>query len=573
MKRVFALILTFALALSLAACASGGETSASTPSAPAETQSPAASEAPKLVTNIDDLLAALAPNTEILLAEGEFHIDQASDYGSPDTGDYYSWEGSSLQLRNLDGLTIRGCGKGKTTLVTDPRSANVLELVDCKNVTLTDMTLGHTVRADACEGDVLRIHNCENTTLKGLGLYGCGAIGVNADRAVGLTMQDCEVYNCSSAGVSFYESGDITVNSCSFHSLGEGAPVYSVFSVFNCENVTVSNCMVSNNYVYNVINCGSVGTVTFRNNQFTANQTSSAFFSIDSDGIVVVMEDNVFEDNQLRNWYAGNSARAVDMAGNEVVLPEIEAPEAMDVTPGVATPVSTGTQKEVTVKTADEFLAAIASDTCIILDTELLDLSTAASYKAADAAFAKQKDTFEPTYRESGAPYYWVDNFDGPSLVIDSVDNLTIQSAGGDRKACTISATPRYAYVLTFENCSAITLSGFTSGHTKEPGECAGGVLQFMNCSDVLMDNCGMFGCGTIGVDAKSSLNIQVVNSEIYECSYQGISLDTCDNVAISGTIIRDIGSEWGPSPFYNFRDSRNVTLDGKPLDGNYSGN
>ena len=90
----------------------------------------------------------------------------------------------------------------------------------------------------------------------------------------------------------------------------------------------------------------------------------------------------------------------------------------------------------------------------------------------------------------------------------------------------------------------------------------------------MLIDNCGMFGCGTVGVNANATRNLQVVNSEIYESSYNGITLWDSENVAISGTIIRDIRNEWeGEAPYFSFAASRNVTLDGVPLDGNYIGN
>lgn len=262
----------------------------------------------------------------------------------------------------------------------------------------------------------------------------------------------------------------------------------------------------------------------------------------------------------------------MDLEGNELTFEEESAPADESGAPGTAAPVSTGEQKQVHVSTADEFLAALDNDTCIILDTELLDLSTATEY-----AYAEKESNDGRNYYSNAEGYtdhyYWENNHDGPSLVISDLHNLTIMAEGTDRKAHTISATPRYAYVLTFENCSAITISGFTAGHTKEPGLCMGGVVAFRNCEDTLVDNCGLFGCGTVGVFGQSSRNMQVVNSEIYECSIYGIQLWDCDTVAISGTLIRDIGSEYFPDgPFFSFSESSNVTLDGESLDGNYEG-
>lgn len=126
------------------------------------------------------------------------------------------------------------------------------------------------------------------------------------------------------------------------------------------------------------------------------------------------------------------------------------------------TPVITETQNSVTVTTADEFLAAIAPDTEIIVDAELIDFSKATGYGNANGEY-----------------YRWEDPFDGPELIITGVSNLTIRGAGEDHTVNVLSAVPRYAYVVMFENCSNIHVKGLTVGHTKEPGSCRGGVLGF----------------------------------------------------------------------------------------------
>ena len=205
-------------------------------------------------------------------------------------------------------------------------------------------------------------------------------------------------------------------------------------------------------------------------------------------------------------------------------------------------PVITEEQTTVTVKTADQFLAAIAPNTEIIVDAELIDLSKASGYG------------------KGGKTYYtWMDSFDGPELYITGVTNLTVRGAGEDRTAVVISATPRYADVLSFENCSNIQISGLTAGHTKEPGYCAGGVLCFENCQDILVENCGLFGCGILGVTAYSSKNIQIVNNEIYECSVGGVEFTNCDDVNVDGNTFRDLGG-----PIFRIYDCGTITCNGK---------
>ena len=368
-----------------------------------------------------------------------------------------------------------------------------------------------------------------------------------------VTIADCEIYECSLGAIQLSSNQNVTISGTEFHSFGGDQPVQEIFGIWDNTGVTISGCSISDSYVQAVLLIQGGTDITLEKCRLDGVQISSSVYNLQTED--VVLKEMEYGDNELRNWYSSNSLTAVDAAGEPVVF-EDETQEQTAPAPAVAEPVSTGEQTEVHVKTADEFLKALAPDTCIILDSELIIFSDATGYGT-----------------ETGEYYYWEDNFDGPSLVIRNLSNLTVMAEGEDRGAHTLSAIPRYANVLTFENCSAITLSGFTGGHTEEPGACMGGVFQLRNCEDVLVENCGMFGCGTMGVDAINTLNLQVINSEIYECSITGIQLDSCENVTIAGTLIRDISNDWmDECPYFELRGSKNVTVDGQPLDSNYVG-
>ena len=206
------------------------------------------------------------------------------------------------------------------------------------------------------------------------------------------------------------------------------------------------------------------------------------------------------------------------------------------------TPVITQPQTQVTVSTVDEFLAAIGPNTEILLNAELLDLSEATGFG-----------------KDSGEYYYWGEEFDGSELRICQVSNLTIRGTGENHGVNVIAADPRYADVLTFENCSNIHTVGFTAGHSKEPGCCMGGVLSFQNCQDILVEDCGLFGCGTLGVKGESSKNMQIVGNEIYECSVGGVYFSNCDNVNVDGNTFRDLGGS-----IFRIYDSGTITYNGE---------
>lgn len=239
-----------------------------------------------------------------------------------------------------------------------------------------------------------------------------------------------------------------------------------------------------------------------------------------------------------------------------------EAPEetAAPTEPVEYTPVIIGVQEQVHVSTVDELLAALKPDTEIILDAEFYDLSTATGYGEIDGEY-----------------YRWQEVFDGVQLTIHDLSNLTIRAEGDDVKEHTVSATPRYAHVLNFENCSDIMLEGFTAGHTIEPAYCAGGVISFANCENTLVNNCGLYGCGVVGVWAEHSKDIQVTNCDIYECSWGGIYMVTCLDVTFNGNTIRDLGEEfmgtWNEGTPFMLHDTKNITINGEKMPNSYIGN
>ena len=116
---------------------------------------------------------------------------------------------------------------------------------------------------------------------------------------------------------------------------------------------------------------------------------------------------------------------------------------------------------------------------------------------------------------------YFDDVFDGKQLILDNISNLSIIGETVDTQ---ILASPRYANVITFKNCSDIRIESLIIGHTKENlGYCSGGVLCFENCKNIELKDLILFGCGTYGIVLNNVENITVNDTVIKECTY-GIS-------------------------------------------------
>lgn len=502
------------------------------------------------VTDIDGLIDAIAPDTVISLTPGTYNLTEARTYGGETGNPYCSWmevyDGYELKIKNIQGLTIRGSGRLSTTIETNPRYAAVISLDNSCDVTLEGFTAGHTQLGE-CSGGVIYLEGCSDMDMSGLGLYGCGVVGLESWNSIGVVLSDSEIYDCSSSAVNLISSGDVTVSNCRIYRIGReyyGGWAYADIS--NSWDVRFAGCQFTDSQLSELMNLGS-SDVIVENCVFTDNRVERIAFQGGDTNLVVgsdtyqnasnslILEGNTFRNNSIRKWFTPGGS-AMDAQGAELTE------EIMVRRYGEVVQQPTEEQMEVHVSTVDELLAAIAPNREVILDEAFYDLSTATGYG-----------------RSSGDYYYWVDDFDGPGLVIQNVSNMTIRSADGVVTGHTVSAVPRYADVFEFLACSDITLSGFTAGHAVEPGSCMGGVLNFTDCDRITIDNCGLYGCGILGVDAYSCDGITVKDCDIYECSEGGVRMLSSNNIVLENNTFRDLGGD-----ATNFSSCTNVTIDGE---------
>ena len=552
MKRGILLFLTLMLALSLAACArsSIGESTVIATAAPAETTSTQTvpyQDGVYTVSTVDELIAAIGPDREIRLEAGTYDLSTAGTYGGETGNEWCRWEdvydGYELVISFANNLTITGAGKDVTILSAAPRYAQVLRMNSCRNVSMTGFTAGHTVEPGACVGGVIYLDYDRGVSIRDVGLYGCGVTGVSTDNCSDVTVANSDIYECSYNGIQVMNSTGMNVVNCRLFDLGktEEWEASEVFNLVSSSDITISDCEIYGNLSQYLVRSSGVDQVTLKNNVFRDNWVKTSAFG--TFGNFVTLDGNTFEDCLIHSWFE-NGCGAVDPEGNTITEDTMNG-----IDPGETVPA--GEKVTVTVTNADEFLAAIAPNTEIVIDAEVIDFSTAGDYGGAPKKY-----------------YRWEDIYDGPGLVIAGADNLTIRSKDGKTKNHTVSAVPRYANVLTFVNCNNLVLSGFTAGHTQEPGVCMGGVLMFQGCEFISVDNCGLFGCGILGVQAESCTGITLRKCDIYECSYGGIQMFDTTGITLEKCTFRDLGGN-----NLILTGCSDVTVDGEFLNGqSYNG-
>ena len=519
------------------------------------------------VKNVDEFLAAIAPDTVIELAEGVYDLSTASNYGEDSGSDYYSWNtevvaeahevDAELIIHDVNGLTIRGAGIEDTTVAAVPRYANVIKFEGCKNITVSDLTAGHTKEPGFCSGGVLFLENCSEINVDTCGLYGCGTIGVNGFGCEKLNITNCDIYECSDGAVDVTYCTEVLVSGCDIHDIGvkSNYAAYNLFEVNFGSGFTAYNCKVHNNKAEGLLYANEAENVSFLSNEVTKNDFSSGAFKFIMKGATV--DGCSFEDNNCKNWYgAGSNCKATDIDGNIIEADQFASMKYRDIEPdkvvqrtdtvptGNAKDVPAGTEVEVT--TVDEFLEVIGPDRTIVLDGTDFDLTKAKDYGGIGTEF-----------------YSWEETYDGPQLVIHDVKNLTIKAKDSDPAATTLEALPRYANVLVFKNCGNVTVEGFTAGHTKEQGVCSGGVIYFSGCENSRVENMRLYGCGVTGVDTFMCSGVDVINTEIYECSYGAVYFSMTSDINFKNCNIHDV-----PSPALTFSDCKNITWNDQNLEG-----
>ena len=495
------------------------------------------------VSSVDEFLAAIAPNREIVLAAGTYDLSQASDYGKKTASDYYSWndmsDGYELAIHDVYNLTIRGAGMHVTTIETMPRYADVLHFENCINIKLSEFTAGHIDGYGECGAGVVFLQQCDQVQLSQLGLYGCGCVGLETEQCASISLRDSDIYDCSGSAAVLRDTNDVEVLRCRIYQIGhELYGGYCIFEIVDCGGVKIDLCEIYDSRTANLI-CAYQGSYDIYMNQnlIRNNRFEESAMSLQSCDITLV--DNQFRDNSIRNWYRMSSSTAVDLQNKpltEAVLNELYGAKVDE--PFLP-------QLEIHVTTVDEFLAAIGPNKKIILDGVEYDLSKATGY-------GWNNDTY----------YYWQEEYDGFGLVIRDVDNMTICGAADDVKAHTILAVPRWANVLMFRACSNIIVSGFTAGHTQGQGSCTGGVLRFEDSDRILVDSCGLFGCGTKGVDTEDCAEVTVQNCEIYECSEGGIEMRNTTGIVLENNTFRDIAGRH----YLELHGCMDAVMDGKAL-------
>ena len=199
------------------------------------------------VRSTEELVAAVAPDTAILVEPGDYNLSgylqsvwEEKDGGwDPVTLQQYvmiepGFDGVTLIVKGADRLSIFGRGAAEETeLVVEPRYADVLRFVDCADLSLARLTLGHTENGE-CAGNVLRFDDCRGVELSSMDLYGCGVYGLYSEGMRDMRVRGCSIHDCSYGPCTLeHFEGELLFEDCEIGGNGGG------FSFFDCEDADI----------------------------------------------------------------------------------------------------------------------------------------------------------------------------------------------------------------------------------------------------------------------------------------------------------------------------------------------
>ena len=215
------------------------------------------------VTKESELLSALGSNRIINIKDGTTlnlsKVLEVQDYFVAFNllwrDDYYAerqntdehivscsrFDGRQLDLIGFHNLTIRG-GRN-CSIIVEPRYANVLNFYNCKNISIENLTIGHTEEG-YCEGGVIYCEDSEAIGIKNCDLYGCGTYGLETHNTHGVVMEKTIIRDCSYGIMELHSSQYCSFLDCDFMRCRE----FSLVTIDGgCHNTRFVNCRFAQN--------------------------------------------------------------------------------------------------------------------------------------------------------------------------------------------------------------------------------------------------------------------------------------------------------------------------------------
>lgn len=149
------------------------------------------------------------------------------------------FDGRQLTMIGINNLKI--VGEYPSSIVVDPRYAVTLNFLKCENITIQNLTVGHTETGN-CIGSVISLRNCKDVNILNCDLFGCGTWGIEAYNVTNLIMDSSIIRDCSH-GIMVLNS----VNSAKFFHSDFYRNNGAVVADYSTRGIHFDNCRFTQN--------------------------------------------------------------------------------------------------------------------------------------------------------------------------------------------------------------------------------------------------------------------------------------------------------------------------------------
>ena len=246
------------------------------------------------VGSAEELLAALGSNRRILLKDGVYNLTAAEPGFISNANVYFeeSGDGPELILNDLHNLTIQSAGDTQGEIVAEPREAAVIRFLDCVNIDIVNIKVGHT-DGKGCNGGVLWFQKSTGIHIDGTQIYGCGLVGIYLSASMDIKVTASTIYECTYMIMEILASSDILFQDSIFRDNVGGAYIDTT------SNLTFDSCSFLRNNTYGdaLFSISDSENVTVQNTEFIDNDADELVYQSGHNSDILFDPSNRFENN------------------------------------------------------------------------------------------------------------------------------------------------------------------------------------------------------------------------------------------------------------------------------------
>lgn len=193
-----------------------------------------------VIDNVQDLLRSISSNKKIFLKQGVYNISNALDVSNNNLHWEDTFDGLYPVISDIKDLSIDA--EIGTFILIEPRYAFVLEFVNCQNIRISNLTLGHT-ESGYCVGGVLSFKGASNIEIYDSVLFGCGTIGLDLHNVDGFKFDSSTIKECTYSIMHIRDSENIVFSNSVFRDTEQ----FDLIEIENSKIIEISNGVISNN--------------------------------------------------------------------------------------------------------------------------------------------------------------------------------------------------------------------------------------------------------------------------------------------------------------------------------------